>query len=148
VKKKLLLLAASVLFIVYLVGLFLFDWHCWIRIGSDCGLLIRRTEISFLYNPLKELNAPDIDDYLRFNIPYVVYFRRARTVAFWSLDVSCPNTTLGALAAGTAALCAWRIRAQAKRRRSGYCTKCGYDLRASIQRCPECGQPFKDDAPT
>ena len=48
-----------------------------------------------------------------------------------------------------AALIAWQIlsavrdnlrkRREAKRIRDGLCRKCGYDIRESAERCPECG---------
>ena len=39
---------------------------------------------------------------------------------------------------------AWR-RAQEKRRRwrNDLCPQCGYDLRESKERCPECGRPIQ-----
>jgi hypothetical protein len=34
----------------------------------------------------------------------------------------------------------WRDRIEESRRSQGLCTRCGYDLRGSPTRCPECGQ--------
>ena len=43
---------------------------------------------------------------------------------------------------------AWALQAfrRRDRRRKGQCTSCGYDLRASKERCPECGAPIAAEA--
>lgn len=38
-----------------------------------------------------------------------------------------------------ALLCMLRVDAKLKRLNSGLCAACGYDLRATCGRCPECG---------
>ena len=55
------------------------------------------------------------------------------SVPFWSLAAV---TGLPLLLSATT----WRRRHRALRRRKGLCVHCGYDLRATPHRCPECGR--------
>ena len=51
-------------------------------------------------------------------------------------------TILGAMLGVPALLAAQRSALRAHRRRFGLCISCGYDLRESKERCPECGSPI------
>ncbi|MEI7767553.1 MAG: hypothetical protein WCJ97_08980 [Phycisphaerae bacterium] len=56
---------------------------------------------------------------------------------FW-LGITLYACLLGAY------LCILRRKQKQKRIRAGLCPKCAYDLRASQDRCPECGTPIAD----
>ena len=61
-------------------------------------------------------------------------------------EVRCPHTYLMALTAPLplVVIPVWLMRRLGRRRRfrAGLCVGCGYDVRASAERCPECGRPI------
>ena len=70
--------------------------------------------------------------WMRRDPPVTMMTSRVLIVPYWQLVL------LGAT------LPAWRLVSWARRRRRrrpGHCPRCGYDLRASNDRCPECGAP-------
>jgi hypothetical protein len=63
-----------------------------------------------------------------------VYVRRQFACPYWFI-------TLLTAILPSARLVAWRRRARHLRMRPGLCRHCGYDCRATPDRCPECGTP-------
>ncbi len=57
----------------------------------------------------------------------------------WYLPLWIPTTVFAALSLWLGFVPLHRRR---KREKLGLCLKCGYDLRGSKDRCPECGQEF------
>ncbi len=62
------------------------------------------------------------------------------TVGYWSLFVPLWMATL--LFAGASYTLVAPVHRRRERKKLGLCLKCGYDLRASKDRCPECGEEF------
>lgn len=61
---------------------------------------------------------------------------RDYAVPYWALIVAGTALPVGRLAwVGLG----WNRRRRSRRRAAGLCTDCGYDLRATPGRCPECG---------
>ena len=59
--------------------------------------------------------------------------------SLWNLAV--PYWFIAGAAVVTASLSLLQRRRQRTRENAGFCRQCGYDLRASPGRCPECGAP-------
>jgi hypothetical protein len=66
--------------------------------------------------------------------PYVC---RMYVVPFWAV---CGTLAILPVGRGLAAPL-WRFARSRRRRQRGLCARCGYDLRATPDRCPECGTP-------
>ena len=93
----------------------------------------------FEMNRVSHWNRADISDSLKFFVASddrglitTINVRRAVAVPLWF-------PVLVTAIAPTIALRRYRIRA--RRNRLGLCPSCGYDLRATPGRCPECGTP-------
>ena len=64
-----------------------------------------------------------------------------QTPAYAVREIACPDWFIMLLTAmlPTVRLAGWRRRARRLRMRTGLCRHCGYDCRATPERCPECG---------
>lgn len=67
---------------------------------------------------------------------------RASGMSFQFRELQIPYWLLTLSAWLLPAFCGWRQWKVSRRCGAGLCSKCGYDLRASSERCPECGTPI------
>jgi hypothetical protein len=70
---------------------------------------------------------------------FVPVYHRVRRPDRTTLTVAVPYLPLVLLTAVLPALWLRRARRQRRARRANLCPSCGYDLRATPDRCPECG---------
>ncbi len=64
-----------------------------------------------------------------------------KNVGYWLLFVPLWMPTL--LFAGLSYVSVAPVYRRRKRKKLGLCVKCGYDVRGSEERCPECGTAFQ-----
>ena len=83
--------------------------------------------------PLGKQFLRELFDWRLALMPHVRVLRYLGVVA---VEFSMPFWLLSAIS-GLPALLIWRARA--REQRDGLCRSCGYDLRATPERCPECG---------
>jgi hypothetical protein len=95
-----------------------------------------QTQLAYLRRAPQVLRA-DFTEWHRAGVAYTSLHRAG-------LGIHLLRLPYWPIAAATALLPAWRLLTHRRRRRraraaQGLCPRCGYDLRATPDRCPECG---------
>ncbi len=103
------------------------------------GLLYRRFEFTSagFFDGIGFHRVRDLRDYVTPLKPWIRISALTDRIAF-GLPLWIPTL----LFVSTLCVASWPLRRRRKRKKLGLCVKCGYDLRASQERCPECGTEF------
>jgi hypothetical protein len=116
--------------------------------GDQVGLKYTRDGVGFAGNYLLFLNGEPGDTDISWERDGFAWYEKRETsgqinaqwvAPFWFIALAAAALPLSWTATQ------WRSRIQERRRKNiGLCPACGYDLRASPDRCPECGRPARN----
>jgi len=107
------------------------DWNWWIfhgRIGSACVVVDSQEK-------------PQWDVLIIATLQAFATNRYSPPMPYWEMTTPCwPIIVLFAMLPATGiGLSVFKAIVRARRRGQGRCPNCGYDLRESVEQCPECG---------
>ncbi len=101
------------------------------------GALIARIGNETIITDCQNSDYSEYDSSVYFNYERRYPANRTCRIPIWSIAVVC------AVASGL--LTVPPVLRRRKRARRGLCLHCGYDLRGSTERCPECGTAFEQN---